>query len=94
MMRRLPSDAWVSMSHGKWRYYRWLSWVMSAISGIMVVGALGILLSFVGTPHLDRAALTFCGLYIAGSAAVSFAAFRAYKWLGRREPQPPRSDAG
>lgn len=84
----------VSLSDGKWRYYRWLSWVMSAISMVMAVGMTGILLSFVGTPHLDRAGLTFGGLYVAGSAVVSFAAYRAYKWLGRREPPDPRTDAG
>ena len=93
-MRRLPSDAWVSLSHGKWRYYRWLSWVMSAISAIMAVGMTGILLSFAGAPHLDRAALTLGALCIAGSTAVGLAAFRAYKWLGRREPPDPRADAG
>ncbi|MBU1383371.1 MAG: hypothetical protein KKE52_03215 [Alphaproteobacteria bacterium] len=46
----------------------------------------GILLSFIGTAHLNRAVLTFGALYIAGSAVVSFAAFRTYRWLGPREP--------
>lgn len=59
---------------------------MCSIAVVMMVGMTGILLSFVGTPHLDRAALTFGALYVAGSAPVSLATFRAYRWLGRREP--------
>lgn len=93
-MRRVPSDAWVSMSHGKWRYYRWLSWVFSAMGVLMVLWAVFILLFTLSVPPTDREMVRFLPAFLAGGCVVGFAGFRAYKWLGRREPPDPRADPG
>lgn len=93
-MRRLRSDAWVSMTHWSWRYYRWLSWVFSAMGVLMVIWAVFMLLFALSVPPTDWAMVRFTLLFLPGGCVAGYAGYRAYKWLGPREPPDPRSDAG
>jgi len=87
MMRKSPSDAWRwSPSHRRWRYYRWVAWSLGAIGLLMVATAAFVLLTLTAVSELDRDSLAFGLLYIVAASVLSYGSFRAYRWLGRREP--------
>ena len=85
-MRRLPSDAGVSMTRWSWRYYRWLSWVFSAMGVLMVLWATFILLFTLSVRPTDWMMIKFLLLFLAGGCMAGYAGIRVYKWMGRREP--------
>ncbi len=86
-MRRLPSDDWRwSLTHRRWRYYRWFSWSMSAIGVLMSGWAIFALLFITAVYRPDLASLAFVSSFGIGGGVISYGAFRVYRWLGRREP--------